>query len=138
MEELGILAQERRINWDIMANVVHALVEIRKDAGLTVEESADLLCITPEKMQKLEDKGEKHHIPVHKFLRMVAAYGGHVVIETKTGSYSLEELTKIPPVTWEERDMIAIAQKEKAQRKMVKRNHDWLNQMAENWNDEDE
>ena len=116
MDELEIEARERKIQRDIMANVTHALVEIRKDAGLSIEEAADLLCIPPEKLLKLENKGSAYRIPLNKFMRMVAAYGGHLVIETRTGSYSLEELTKVPPYTWEERDLIALAQKKREQK----------------------
>ena len=138
MDDIEIEERERKIQRDIMANVTHALVEIRKDAGLSIEEAADLLCIPPEKLLKLENKGSAYRIPLNKFMRMVAAYGGHLVIETRTSSYSLEELTTVPPYTWEERDLIALAQKKREQKSKIIRKQEWLNKMAEEWKEDDE
>lgn len=138
MDEFDIEERERKIQRDIMDNVTHVLREIRTDAGLTIEEAADRLCMAPDRLEKLENKGHAYRIPLHKFMRMVAAYGGHLVIETGTGSYSLEELTKIPPITWEEHDLIAIAQKNKVKKNKEKLSKDWLNRMADNWKEEDE
>ena len=135
MEDIDYATRAKERRTQIHANIGHALCELRKDVGLSLEEAAEMIGYKPEKLQKVEEGGR---ISVPAFMRIVATYGGHVFIEAKTGSYSLEELYQVPPFTPEEIEALKISKELDRKMQAQKRTRDWLNKMSENWNDENE
>ncbi len=135
MEDIDYAAKAKERRRQIHANIGHTLCEFRKDAGYSLEEAADLIGYKPEKLQKVEEGGR---ISVPAFMRIVATYGGHVFIDAKTGTYSLEELYQVPPITQEEIESMKISKELERKVNAQKRNRDWLNRMSDNWDDDNE
>lgn len=89
MAKIELSDEEREINEAILLNVGHSLRKLRESVGYTLEEASAITGL-PVVALKIIEAGTKGIRSILLF-RLVAAYGGHLVIDAPNSTIDMEE-----------------------------------------------
>lgn len=88
--------EEYWINNHLDLNVGHSLRRLRESTGYTLEDMERMTGYSADKMHDIETGSKR--INLHTFLRLVATYGGQVILDAPNFRMAIDEY-EIPPFT---------------------------------------